>query len=45
MLGLRAGGLRLPLVEATDRERAQLREALERRGLIPAVPAGEVAHT
>lgn len=34
MIGLRAGGLRLPLVEATAEEKAQIRAVLERRGLL-----------
>jgi 4-hydroxy-tetrahydrodipicolinate synthase len=34
MLGLRAGGLRLPLVEATDDEAAAVRAMLERHGLL-----------
>ena len=34
MLGLRAGGLRLPLVEATDDEKAEIRAVLERHGLL-----------
>ncbi|TMK42578.1 MAG: 4-hydroxy-tetrahydrodipicolinate synthase [Actinobacteria bacterium] len=45
LIGLRVGGLRLPLVEASEEERAQVRQVLERRGLIPAAPAGEVART
>jgi 4-hydroxy-tetrahydrodipicolinate synthase len=48
MLGLPAGGLRLPLVEASEDERAQVRAMLERRGLLGsagAAPAGEVART
>lgn len=35
MLGHRAGGLRLPLVEADDAERAVVRDALEGLGLLP----------
>jgi len=34
MIGLRAGGLRLPLVEATADEKAQIRAVLERHGLL-----------
>ncbi len=34
MLGLRAGGLRLPLVAATDDEKAEIRAVLERHGLL-----------
>ncbi len=34
MLGHEAGGLRLPLVEATDEEKAVVREALERVGVL-----------
>lgn len=34
MIGLRAGGLRLPLVEATAEEKAQIRAVLERHGLL-----------
>ena len=34
MLGHEVGGLRLPLVEATDAERARVREGLERAGLL-----------
>jgi 4-hydroxy-tetrahydrodipicolinate synthase len=44
LLGLRAGGLRLPMVEASEDERAHVRAMLERRGLLGA-PAGEVART
>ncbi|CCW36265.1 dihydrodipicolinate synthase [Chthonomonas calidirosea] len=35
MLGLPVGGLRLPLVEANDRERAVIRDAMEQYGLLP----------
>lgn len=38
MLGLDVGGLRLPLVEATEAERAQIRSALENAGVL--VPIG-----
>jgi 4-hydroxy-tetrahydrodipicolinate synthase len=38
MLGFRAGRLRLPMVDATDEEAAQVRAMLERHGLL------EVAH-
>lgn len=34
MLGHRVGGLRLPLVEATEQEREQVRAVLERHGLL-----------
>jgi 4-hydroxy-tetrahydrodipicolinate synthase len=34
MLGHRVGGLRLPLVEATDEEAARVREMLEQHGLL-----------
>jgi 4-hydroxy-tetrahydrodipicolinate synthase len=34
MVGHDVGGLRLPLVEATDREKAVVREALERAGVL-----------
>ena len=34
MIGLRAGGLRLPLVEASPEEKAEIRAALERHGLL-----------
>jgi 4-hydroxy-tetrahydrodipicolinate synthase len=37
MLGHEVGGLRLPLVEASEEERAAVREALERHGLLAAV--------
>jgi 4-hydroxy-tetrahydrodipicolinate synthase len=37
MVGLQVGGLRLPLVEATDEEKAVVREALERHELLAAV--------
>jgi 4-hydroxy-tetrahydrodipicolinate synthase len=37
MLGLDAGPLRLPLVEASEEERAVIREALERHNLLAAV--------
>ena len=36
LAGHRVGGLRLPLVEASDEERAQLRDVLERHGLLAA---------
>jgi 4-hydroxy-tetrahydrodipicolinate synthase len=35
MLGLEVGGVRLPLVEASDRERAAVQGLLERHGLVP----------
>ena len=37
MLGIQVGGLRLPMVEASDEERATIRTALERHGLLSAV--------
>jgi 4-hydroxy-tetrahydrodipicolinate synthase len=37
MLGLDAGGFRLPMVEASEDEAAVVREALERHGLLSAV--------
>jgi 4-hydroxy-tetrahydrodipicolinate synthase len=39
MLGREVGGLRLPLVEADEAERAQIRGCLERLGLLEPVPA------
>jgi 4-hydroxy-tetrahydrodipicolinate synthase len=39
LLGWDVGGLRLPLVEATDEERATIRTALDRAGLLAATPA------
>lgn len=39
MAGHAVGGLRLPLVEATDAERARIREGLERAGLLAATTA------
>jgi 4-hydroxy-tetrahydrodipicolinate synthase len=39
MLGHEVGGLRLPLVEATDEERAAIRDKLERAGVLAAVRA------
>jgi 4-hydroxy-tetrahydrodipicolinate synthase len=39
LLGQEVGGLRLPLVEATPEERAQVRDCLERAGLLTATPA------
>jgi 4-hydroxy-tetrahydrodipicolinate synthase len=36
MLGHRVGGLRLPLIEASDEELAAVRAMLERHGLLPA---------
>jgi 4-hydroxy-tetrahydrodipicolinate synthase len=38
LAGHDVGGLRLPLVEASDEERAAIREALERHKLLAAVP-------
>ncbi|MHB8531748.1 MAG: 4-hydroxy-tetrahydrodipicolinate synthase [Solirubrobacteraceae bacterium] len=40
MLGHEAGGLRLPLVEATADEQRAVREMLERHGLLQSSPAG-----
>lgn len=37
MLGIRAGGLRLPMVEASEEEEQAIRGALERHGLLSAV--------
>ena len=37
MIGLDVGPLRLPLVEASEEERAVIREALERHNLLAAV--------
>jgi len=37
MIGLDVGGLRLPLVDASEEERAVIREALERHNLLAAV--------
>ena len=37
MLGHDVGGLRLPMVEASEEEKAIIREALERHGLLTAV--------
>jgi 4-hydroxy-tetrahydrodipicolinate synthase len=39
MLGHNAGGLRLPLVEATDEEKAAIRSMLERHGLLTGASA------
>jgi 4-hydroxy-tetrahydrodipicolinate synthase len=36
LLGHEVGGLRLPLVEASDEETAAIRDTLERRGLLSA---------
>jgi 4-hydroxy-tetrahydrodipicolinate synthase len=43
MLGHDVGGLRLPLVEATDEEAAAVRAMLQRHGLVPAPPARATA--
>ena len=40
MIGRDVGGLRLPLVDADESERAQVRAMLERHGLLEGVPAG-----
>jgi 4-hydroxy-tetrahydrodipicolinate synthase len=37
MLGIRAGGLRLPMVEASEEEEQEIRGVLERHGLLSAV--------
>jgi 4-hydroxy-tetrahydrodipicolinate synthase len=42
MAGHPVGGLRLPLVEADDEERAEIRAALERHGLLASAGANEV---
>jgi 4-hydroxy-tetrahydrodipicolinate synthase len=39
MLGHEVGGLRLPLVEATSEEKAEIRAMLERHGLLAGAPA------
>ena len=39
MAGHDAGGLRLPLVEATDEEKGRIRAGLERAGVLAAAPA------
>ncbi len=39
MLGIEAGGVRLPIVEATEDERAAVRAVLERHGLLQAARA------
>lgn len=39
MLGHNAGGLRLPLVEATDEQAAAVRATLERHGMLASAPA------
>lgn len=44
MLGHRAGGLRLPLIEADEHELAAVRAMLERHGLLPARPGGSSTH-
>jgi 4-hydroxy-tetrahydrodipicolinate synthase len=43
MLGHRVGGVRLPLVEADEAERAVVRAALEHLGLLDAAPAPAVS--
>jgi len=40
MLGHDVGGLRLPMVEASDDERAKVQAVLERRGLLTGAPTG-----
>jgi 4-hydroxy-tetrahydrodipicolinate synthase len=37
MLGLRTGGLRLPLIEASDEEKTEIRSVLDRHGLLSGV--------
>ena len=37
MVGIEVGGLRLPMVEASDEEKAEIRAMLERHGLLSAV--------
>jgi 4-hydroxy-tetrahydrodipicolinate synthase len=44
LLGLRAGGLRLPLVEADEEEVAAVRAMLERHGLLGAGREGRPVH-
>src|SRR5947209_19888090 len=41
IVGHRVGGLRLPLVEASQKEQAQLRAMLERHGMAEVVGTGE----
>jgi len=43
MLGHNVGGLRLPLVEATEEEAAEVRAMLQRHGLVPVPPAHAAA--
>jgi len=43
MLGHDVGGLRLPLVEATEQEAAAIRAMLQRHGLVPVPPAHATA--
>jgi 4-hydroxy-tetrahydrodipicolinate synthase len=40
LLGHDVGGLRLPLVEASDEERAKVQAVLERHGMLSGAPAG-----
>ena len=40
MLGHDVGGLRLPMVEASDEERAKVQAVLERHGLLTGAPTG-----
>jgi 4-hydroxy-tetrahydrodipicolinate synthase len=37
MLGIEVGGLRLPMIEASEEEKGEVRAALERHGLLSAV--------
>jgi 4-hydroxy-tetrahydrodipicolinate synthase len=37
MIGVEVGGLRLPMVEASEEEKAEVRAALERHGLLSTV--------
>ena len=39
MLGHDVGGLRLPLVEATDQEKSEIRAMLQRHGLLAGAAA------
>jgi 4-hydroxy-tetrahydrodipicolinate synthase len=40
LLGLNAGGVRLPIVEATEQETAAVRAMLERHGLVTSAHSG-----
>jgi 4-hydroxy-tetrahydrodipicolinate synthase len=39
MMGVQVGGVRLPILEATEEEKAQVRAVLERHGLLQAARA------